>query len=379
MYRKTYVEIDGNILENNIREIKEKYNDYEYYFGVVKANAYSHGFESIEYLLKGGINYLAVSSLEEALKVRSLYKNIPILILEPIHYDDILVAAKNNITITLDDVNIFDKLKKNKIAVKYHIKVDSGMNRFGFKDKNNVKYVYDNSNETLFLEGLFTHFGSVGGESLKKELSRFEDITNLIDLKKIPIVHLERSLSLECHKRLPYGNGIRLGILMYGFNKTVGSLSWKRKLYNMITFKKYKPIPSILHLHTALKFYTEVLEIKEVEPGDNIGYAGMYKAEKRMKIAILPYGFGDYAHIKPGTVVINGTHYKTITNYMDITVAIIDDTVKPGDKVEIFGDIISIRDEARKLGINAYKVMCGITNRVPRIYKYNNKTKEANY
>ena len=57
MYRKTYVEIDCNKLENNIKKIINEFNDYKYYFGVVKANAYSHGIESIKYLIKGGINY----------------------------------------------------------------------------------------------------------------------------------------------------------------------------------------------------------------------------------------------------------------------------------------------------------------------------------
>ena len=99
MYRKTYVLVDCDKLENNIKDIKEKYNDYKYYIGVVKANCYGHGIESIKYLISGGINYLATSSLEEALKVRKMYKSIPILILEPIHYDDILIASKYNISV----------------------------------------------------------------------------------------------------------------------------------------------------------------------------------------------------------------------------------------------------------------------------------------
>ena len=118
MYRKTYVEIDCEALENNIKNIKENYDGYKYYIGVVKANAYSHGFESIKYILKGGVNYLATSSLEEALKIRSMYKDIPILVLEPIHYDDILVASKNNITVTIDSKVQFDQLLENKIIVK---------------------------------------------------------------------------------------------------------------------------------------------------------------------------------------------------------------------------------------------------------------------
>ena len=170
MYRKTYVEIDCKKLENNIKEIKNKYNDYKYYIGVVKANCYGHGIESIKYLIKGGINYLATSSLEEALKIRKLYNDIPILVLEPLHYEDIIVASKNNIDITIDNKEFFDKLINNNINIKFHIKIDSGMNRFGFKDKNDVKYVYDNSNTRVKLIGIYTQLYSGAGNSLKKEL-----------------------------------------------------------------------------------------------------------------------------------------------------------------------------------------------------------------
>ena len=70
MYRKTYARIDGGILENNVKEIIKKYDKYKYYIGVVKNNAYHHGIKVINNLIQGGVNYLAVSSLEEALSVR---------------------------------------------------------------------------------------------------------------------------------------------------------------------------------------------------------------------------------------------------------------------------------------------------------------------
>lgn len=379
MYRKTYVEIDGEVLENNIKEIKSKYSDYKYYIGVVKANAYSHGFESIKYLIKGGINYLATSSLEEALKVREIDKKIPVLVLEPIHFEDCIVASKNNITITIDNKDLFNKLKKDKVKIKFHIKVDSGMNRFGFKNKEDIKYIFDNSDDNLYLEGLFTQLFSGLSDDMEVEMKKFNELTSLIDLDKIDIVHLERSLTLEQHDRLSVGNGIRLGIAMYGFNKPPLTLSWKRKLFNKLTFKKNDFVPSILNLKTALKFYTEVIEIKDVEPGEIVGYGGMYDSSIKQRIAILPFGFADYLFINKSYVYINNKQYKIITNYMDITVIVIDDTVKVGDKVEIFGDNISIRKASSYAGQNAYKTICSITNRVPRVYKYKDEEKIVEY
>ncbi|MDD4624510.1 MAG: alanine racemase, partial [Bacilli bacterium] len=115
MYRKTYVEINCDKLENNIKKIIKTYNGYKYYFGVVKNNAYNHGIECIKYMIKSGINYLCVATLEEALEIRKIDKNIPILVLEPIELNAIKDAFSNDITITIDDRNQFDKLLKSKL------------------------------------------------------------------------------------------------------------------------------------------------------------------------------------------------------------------------------------------------------------------------
>lgn len=379
MYRKTYVEIDCEALENNIKEIKNKYNKYKYYIGVVKANAYGHGIECIKYMIKGGINYLAVSSLEEALKLRNIDENIPILVLEPINYEGIKDAVKNNITITIDNTEYFNKLLEDKIKIKFHLKVDSGMNRFGLKNKEDIKYIADNSNEMVYLEGIFTQLSKGIGDEFQKEKKTFEELTSLIDLSNIPIVHLERSLTLEQHEKLPYDNGIRLGLIMYGFNKRKYNTSWKRKLLNKITFKKDTFIPSILNLKTVFKFYTEVIEIKKVKSGEIIGYGDMYDTNKDISIAILPYGFADFLFINKSYVSINNKLCNIIVNYMDITAVIIDDTVKVGDKVEIFGENISIRRASELAGQNVYKLLTSVTNRVPRIYTYKGKKKEIEF
>ena len=379
MYRKTYVEIDCEALENNIKEIKEKYNKYKYYIGVVKNNAYGHGIECVKYMIKGGINYFAVSSLEEALKLRNIARDIPILILEPIHYKGIDEAVKNNLTITIDNVEYFNKLLNDKVKIKFHLKVDSGMNRFGLKDKNDIKYIVDNANDDLFLEGLYTQLSKGIGSEFLREKSIFEDLTSLIDLTSIPIVHIERSLTLEQHDKLPYDNGIRLGLVMYGFNKRKYNPSWKRKLYNKLTFKKDTFIPSILNLKTVFKFYTEVLEIKDVASGEVVGYGDLFDTKENIKVATLPYGFADFLFLNTNYVSINGKRYNIIANYMDVTSVVIDENVKVGDTVEIFGDNISIRKASELAGQNVYKLLTSVTNRVPRIYKYKDEIKEVEY
>ena len=79
MYRKTFVEVNIDSLKENVSNIIKKYNNYKYYIAMVKSNAYGHGYYIVNDLIESGINYFAVSSLEEALEIRKYNKDIPVL------------------------------------------------------------------------------------------------------------------------------------------------------------------------------------------------------------------------------------------------------------------------------------------------------------
>lgn len=381
MYRKTYVEINLDTIEENIRKIKSTYSGYKYYFGVVKNNAYGHGIYSINAMINGGVNYLAVSSLEEALEVRKINSEIPVLILEPISIEATKVAAENNITITVDNTEYFDTLIENNIKVKFHLKIDSGMNRFGIKEKQKVNYIFEKSNETLYLEGIYTHLsnGRTNSEIYMNQINSFKHLTSDIDLNKIDIVHLDRSLTMEQHQKIEFANGVRLGIAMYGIANTVTKPSWKRRLLNKLTFRKNEIIKPKLDLKSAFEFKTHILEIKDVKKGEIVGYGETYRAKEDIKIALMPYGFADYLYNNMNEVYIKGKLYQVISINMDVTTILIDDTISIGDEVEVFGNKISLRKRSREIGQNIYKLLTSITTRVPRIYKYKNTEIEIKY
>lgn len=378
MFRKTYLEVDLEALKYNIGQIKKTYSDYKYYFGVVKANAYGAGIYSVNAMIDAGINYLAVSSLEEALDVRKYNGDVPILVMEPISFEGLSIASENNITVTVDNKDYFQKMVDSKVNIKFHIKVDSGMNRFGLTDKNDVKYIAENANDTTYLQGIFTQLSSGTGERYKKQLNLFKERTSLIDLCKIDIVHIDRSLTLEQHQKIDFANGVRLGIVMYGFSKMPPALSLKRKIINKLTGRK-PPEPSKLTLKNVVSFYTEVLEIKKIKPGESVGYGGMFDSKADTRVAVMPYGFADFSLIGKTYVYIGGMRRDIVVNYMDVTSAIIDESVKPGDKVEIFGESLSVRDASRLAGVNVYKLLTSITNRVPRVYKDTKNSIEVKY
>ena len=378
MYRKTYLEIDLDALKHNILDIRANFPQYDYYFGVVKANAYGAGIESVNAMVESGINYIAVSSLEEALAVRGINRDVPVLVMEPICFDGLYDAARNNITVTVESREYFDKMLAEGIKIKFHIKVDCGMNRFGFTDKEDVKYVFDNANENVRLEGIFTQLSSGAGERYKRQSELFRERTSLINLSDIEIVHIDRSLTMEQHKKIDCANGVRLGIVMYGFSKMPPQLSLLGKIRNLLAGRK-PPEPSVLSLKNVISFYSEVLSVRKILPGESVGYGGMFDSREETYIAVMPYGFADFALSGKTCVFIGGKRRDIIVNYMDVTSAVVDGGVKPGDRVEIFGNNITPREQSRLSGVNVYKLITSVTNRVPRVYRDGENTFEVKY
>ena len=82
MYRNTYLEVNLGNIKYNVKELINRYKDYKYFFGVVKADCYGHnGISVIKTIIDAGCNYLAVATLDEALIIRKQIKDIPILCL----------------------------------------------------------------------------------------------------------------------------------------------------------------------------------------------------------------------------------------------------------------------------------------------------------
>lgn len=384
MYRNTYVKINEATLKNNVKTILRKYNQYKYYFGVVKGNCYGHGMYSVKALKEAGVNYFAVSSLEEAIEVRKYDKETPILCLEPISAKYVEDIVRYKVTVTIDSLETAKAYSNMKFKgkIKIHLKLDTGMNRIGIKSKNEVKEIVSLFEDSTFfvIEGIYTHMATTGINDyyFDKQVSRFRYLTQDIDLSKIEIVHMGRSLTLVNHDKLDFVNGIRMGIIMFGFN---GSIYPRRGIKGFILekkrqhfLKKYNISKTYrvndLKLFTAFTLYSEVMSIKRVREGEFVGYGASYIANRDMLVATLPVGYADGMSEKMKYVAINSKKYPIVGQVcMDMTMIEIDKSVKLHDRVEIFGDSIKVRDISRLLGVNAYHVFMNITTRVPRVYQ----------
>ena len=387
MYRKTYVEINIDNLKNNVKNIINYYNNYKYYFGVVKGNCYGHGTTYvINELIESGVNYLAVSSLEEALEVRKINKKIPILCLEPIRLEYIDICIKNNITITVHDYNYAKELIDKKInkMLKIHLKIDSGMNRLGFKEKEELNEIYNEfkNKENIEVEGIFTHFATLGinDKEWDNQLENFKEITKKINLDEIPIIHLAKSAAFINHPKIDFCNGIRMGISMYGYDSTPkysnkGIKNKLRAIKRYINKKKNNISETTtklpIELKPAFKMYTEIIQTKKIKKGEFVGYGALYRAEKDEMIAILAVGYDDgiFRKSKGRNVSINNKKYQLIGDVgMGMCSAKVDENVKMYDKVTLIGEDISIKDVAKHNGTTIYECLCNIGKQIPRVY-----------
>lgn len=378
----SYVEIDVNRIKTNVRNIITKYNDYKYYIGVIKGNAYGHGFGIVKEIVKSGINYLAVSTLKEAVEVRKLVKT-PILLLQPISIKDLAIAEENNITITISSYRFYQELIKQNIKIKVHLKLDTGMNRLGINNKAQVEEIYNNliDNKDIKLEGIYTHLSTIGiiDKKWDEEINNFFKLTNTIDLSKVSIVHIYSSNSLVIHPKLGFCNGVRLGILMYGIGPRPinysGIKGYLRKIKNEHLRKKYKLSPILndydVGVEPGFKLCSRVVEIKDVDKNEYIGYGLKYKTKRKCKVAIVPIGYADGLTLQNSgrCVLINDKPYKIVGSVnMKMLTVLVDNKVDINDEVVVIGDN-NIRSICNYTNVTPHNLLTTVPSSVERFYK----------
>jgi len=352
-YRKTYVEINLRNIYKNYLSVQKRIN-HKKIIPVVKANAYGHGvIEVVEHLLSNNIDYFAVSTLEEALELRINFKSIRILVMGVVQREFFEIAIANNFTITLSNFDQLKNLDKLSSVLKVHVKIDSGMNRLGFKtDKDILKmYNFIKRHMNISAEGIYTHFSTADSDFkyYKEQLSRFQRVLDLIP-HNFEIIHVSNSSSsIKYEIDIPFTTHVRLGISLYGLTLDQGTG----------------------FLEDTYKLVTHIAEIKHLNVGDKVGYGATYTAKEDEIIGVLPIGYADgfIRKNRDNDVEINGKRFKIIgTICMDQMFIKIDETIKKEDDIILFGGLISIDEVASRLETINYEIVCQISYRVPKIY-----------
>ena len=353
MHRKTYAQINLENLYQNYCNIQDRTNG-KIIIPVVKANAYGHGaIEVVKYLVDMGIDYYAVSLVEEALELRKNHKNIDILIMGVTHKEDFEICAKNNFTVTISNMDQIDGLMELNQMLKVHIKIDSGMHRLGFvEDKEIIGAItFMKNHHYIDLIGIYTHFATADGDLDYYHLQRkrFEEVLKLIN-HDFKMIHASNSSSsIKYEKEMKFTTHARVGISLYGLTLDEG----------------------MDFLLNTYRLCTHVAEIKHLKKGEKLGYGITYTAKKDEVIGVLPIGYADgfIRANQNGDVEIKGKRYQIVGRIcMDQLFIRIDESITKKDQVVLFGGLVTIDEVAERLDTINYEVICQITYRVPKIY-----------
>ncbi|MBR3746535.1 MAG: alanine racemase [Selenomonadaceae bacterium] len=365
LLRDVCAEINLDAIRHNFNEIRRHINPASKFCAVVKANAYGHGAIQVSKIaVECGADFLAVATVEEGLELRQAGFELPILILGLIPQTAAQVVMENNLTATVADFELAEKISAAAVkldkSAKVHLKIETGMGRIGIFPDDAVDLAKKISAlPNIELEGLFSHFADADSADrtfTRQQIKIFAETAEKIRSAgvEIKIRHIAESAAIldipEAHFDM-----VRAGIISYG-------------LYPSDDVRR------TIELKPAMKLVARVAYVKKISAGTSIGYGREFVAQRDSIIATLPLGYADgyirayknfHVEIRGKLAPIAGRICMDQT-MIDVTDV---DGVKVGDEVILFGsDKISIDDAARHLNTINYEVTCLISSRVQRIF-----------
>lgn len=368
MLRQNRVLIDLDAIRANYQILKENIPSDVAVMPVIKANAYGHGMVETAHALSGlGASHFAVALPEEGIDLRLSGIEGEILVLGAAMPAAASDAVRYGLTQTVFTPEMVALLESEAIAQNrealVHIKLDTGMNRIGLRTHEEAQKLAEALKDAPHVRpmGIYTHFadadspleGGALNAFTRQQLCRFKELRTHFD-PSIPAHVANSAMSLLAPEA--YFSMIREGISLYG----------------------YPPVETSLPFVPALSWLTEVVHVKEIQPGDTIGYGRTFTAEKPMRIATVAVGYGDGYHracSNRGSMLIHG-QLAPIVGRVCMDQTMVDVThipqVQPGDEVVLIGRQGLHTIDAEQLACWAdtisYEVLLAITARVPRIY-----------
>lgn len=287
IHRPAAVCVDLAAIRQNIKEEIKHLAPGQKLFAVVKANAYGHGAVRVaQEAVKAGASGFCVAILDEALELRQAGIVQPILVLgvTPAKYASL--AAVNGVSLTVPDLKWLREAESNliqdKLQLKVHLAIDSGMGRIGFSQDDEFiaanNFLLNNSN--FDVEGLFTHFASADSSDdsyFQGQVTRFNHFKKLLKLKP-RWIHVDNTAASVFDKKV-HSDLVRFGIGIYGLNPSSNPAS-----ADLETAIKLKP---------AMSFVSELVQVHTIHKGQGVGYGSTYIADEDQIIGTIPVGYAD--------------------------------------------------------------------------------------
>jgi alanine racemase len=338
----------------------------------VKSNAYGHGLVDFSKEIASlGIDWFAVDSVVEGLRLRKEGIDKPILVLGYTLPERIQEAIEHNISITLSNMYAAQGMKDLNLSgrVKVHIKIDSGMHRQGFMEYDLVPVLHflKEHQDLVEVEGLYTHFAATRGPEDKEHTYKQVDVfkkwmTAFEEAGFKPIAHAARTGSSLLFPDTTF-DMVRVGMGFHGIWPTRGiAESMKGKV----------------ELKPTLSWKSIISEIKTIPAGDKVGYDFTEEVTRETKIAVCPIGYWHgipWSLSSKGFVLVNGVKVKIIGRVsMDMIVIDVTDvpTSNIGDEVVLIGksgDLYLGAEELAALAhTSTYEYITRINPLIKKIY-----------
>ena len=360
--RTTRAEINLDNLKYNIGVLRQELGPDVEPMAIIKADAYGHGaVMMMGYMMKYGLRYFGVASLNEALELRRAHKDGEILVLglspdHLLHY-----GAENNIIQTICSLRQAKRLSEDcgrlGITGRIKIKVDTGMHRLGFAPtEENMDVVADIARlPNLKLDGIFSHLALETHDDDYRQWARFQQFIEGCEKRGVtfPLKSIDDGIGAIRYPEMRY-NMVRPGSFFYGFN------------------------PHIPTLRPVMELKSEIVHLQVLPAGEGIGYGLDDKADHDRVIATLPFGYVDGA---PRAL----SHYQgwctvkdvkcPIVGLMCMDQAMIDVSDVPdvqiGDEVVVFSqehNAMTYPEGAKITNFNRNGLQAALARRVPKVY-----------
>jgi alanine racemase len=367
--RACWAEVDLDAIEANCRAMRAILRPGADLMAVVKANAYGHGLAGVApAMLAGGASSFGVACVEEGIELRSIGIDAPVLVLGYVPAEEAERVVRLDLAVTVTTPRLAHALAQAATragrSVTVHVKVDTGMGRFGLAPEETLAFVESlRSLPGLRVEGLFTHLATAEEEDqrhARRQIACFRAVRQGLAAHDLlpPVVHLANSAGAiafpEEHHDL-----VRSGICLFGV--CPGAM------------------PGIPRLLPALTLRARVARVRRLPAGSCVGYGCTFRAARDADVALIPIGYADgwsRSLSNRGAVLVNGRRAPLVGRVsmdqcsIDVTdagpVAQDDEVVLIGQQGEESLDAAVI---ATWRGTIAYEVLAGLAPRVPRLYR----------
>jgi alanine racemase len=369
---KTHIEIHAKNLLDNLQLFKKLTHNQIMF--VVKANAYGHGLREIIQITKtsAAIGHYAVDSLAEALTIRSLQTQKPVLVLgwtDPDELEELVANGFETVVPSEEHLRLLKRISgKLKRKALVHLKIETGTNRLGLDPEKAVALLEAADERKLEIRGIYSHFANIEDTTdpafARQQLALFNSV--LPHLRSTRVCrHFSSSASSLLFPET-FFDMARVGISAYGY--------WPSRQTHALYLEKNK---RGINLRPVLSWHTKVAQVKQLNKGAAVGYGLTYKTFNKAKIIVVPVGYYDGYDRKlsnASQILVDGVK-APVRGRICMNMFMADVThiknIKVGDQVTLLGQVGHERIDADMLaewaGTINYEILARINPLIPRI------------